>query len=375
VNIIADKDIPFLHGVLEPYAEVSYLPGHEISGHHLKHADALLIRTRTVCDRKLLEHSGIRFIGTATIGHDHIDADYCESRGIVWKNAPGCNAGSVDQYMASSLVRLARKHGFSLRDKALGVVGVGHVGSRIVKTAELLGMHVYLCDPPRVEKEGLCGFISLEGILRECDIITFHVPLQWAGKHSTHHMINRDLLEHTVSDAIIINTSRGPVADTNALKSALSSCRILGTVADVWENEPAIDRELLGMADIATPHIAGYSADGKANGTAAIIHDISSFFQLGLDGWEVSELPPPVRPTVEIDCRGLGEEEVLSRAILAAYDVVEDDAGLRNDPSAFEALRASYAARREFHAFTLKLTGSWNELERKCRRMGFKVLK
>jgi len=375
MKIIADKDIPFLQGVLEPYAEIIYLPGQAISARDLKDADALLTRTRTVCDRKLLENTKVRFIGTATIGFDHIDTDYCESRGIVWKNAPGCNAGSVDQYLASSLVQLARKHGFNLRDKALGVVGVGHVGSKVVKTAELLGMHVYLCDPPRAEKEGLCGFISMEGILRECDIISFHVPLQRDGKHPTYHMIGHDLLERTVRGALIINTSRGPVTDTSALKTALSTSRILGTALDVWENEPAIDRELLAMADIATPHIAGYSADGKANGTTAIVNEVSSFFALGLNDWNATDIPAPAQPVLEIDCRGLEEEEVLSRAILAAYDVTKDDAKLKNDPAAFEVMRSTYPVRREFHAYTVKLAGSWKELEKKCRRLGFTIMK
>ncbi|MBN2480885.1 MAG: 4-phosphoerythronate dehydrogenase [Bacteroidales bacterium] len=373
MKIVVDKDIPFIKGILEPFADVEYLPGNGILNHNLIDADALLIRTRTLCNGELLDQTNVRFIGTATIGYDHIDIAYCDANRIVWRNAPGCNAGSVNQYIASSLVQLAKRHGFSLRDRAFGVVGVGHVGSRVVHTAELLGMHVYLCDPPRVEKEGICGFIDLEGILRESDIITFHVPLQAGKVYNTHHMIGTKLLERTNPGTFIINTSRGPVGDTGALKSALKSGRIRGLVADVWEDEPDIDGDLLSMADIATPHIAGYSADGKANGTAMIVQEASRFFNLGLNQWRPEDIPPPGHPEININCRGHTEEEILSEAILGSYDVLEDDQQLRRSPVDFEKLRSGYPVRREFNSYILKLSASWTSIERRCRRMGFRV--
>ncbi len=373
MKIIIDKDIPFIKGVLEPFADVGYYRGNEISNHQLRNADALLIRTRTFCSHELLDHTSVKFIGTTTIGYDHIDTAYCRGNNIVWKNAPGCNAASVNQYIASSLVLLAARYGFSLKERSIGVVGVGHVGSRIVRTAELLGMHVYLCDPPRVEKEGVCGFIGMDGILRECDIITFHVPLQQGGIYNTWHMIDDELLKKTNPGTFIINTSRGPVADTISLKAALASGRIKGLVADVWEKEPEPDRELLDMSDIATAHIAGYSADGKANGTAMIIQELSRFFDLGLNEWKPAYIPPPKNPEIVIDCKGITEEEILAKAILGSYDVQEDDRRLRNSPAGFEQLRVEYPVRREFSSFTLKLKGSWTAIERRCRRMGFKV--
>lgn len=374
LKIIADDRIPYLKGVLEPFAEIRYLPGHAITSGELKDASALLTRTRTRCDRNLLNNTGVRFIGTATIGYDHIDTHYCEEKGIVWKNAPGCNASSVNQYIASTLTTLAERFDFSLKDRVMGVVGVGHVGSLVVRTAELLGMRVYLCDPPRVRNEGICGFISLEGILRECDLISFHVPLQKEGEDRTWHMIDDRLLKKLLPDAILINTSRGEVADGAALKSAIRQKRLKHLVLDVWENEPLIDRELLDMTDIGTPHIAGYSADGKANATAIVIGELSRFFGLGLDGWKPGNLPPPENPVIEVDCTGIDTEHILSRVIKATYEVMHDDENLRKSPEDFEKIRDRYPPRREFGAYSLKLTGANALVVKTCRKLGFKVI-
>ena len=373
MKIVADKDIPFLQGILEPFAEVVYLPGKDISRSHLSDADALLTRTRTICDEKLLDGTPVKFIGTATIGHDHIDTVYCESKGITWKNAPGCNASSVNQYVASALAALSLRHGFSLTERSLGVVGVGNVGSRVVRTAELLGMHVYLCDPPRVEKEGACGFISLDGIVRECDIITFHVPLASTGKYPTFHMINDYLLEKLKPGTIIINTSRGQVADNESLKRY--SVKKFIFVLDVWENEPFIDRELLSMTDIATSHIAGYSADGKANATSMIVNELSRYFDLVLSDWKADGIPEPAVKEIFIDCSALSKEEIIDKSILGTYNVLIDDEALRRSPLNFEKLRSDYPLRREFEAYTLILKGADTETERLCRKIGFKVKK
>jgi erythronate-4-phosphate dehydrogenase len=371
--IIADDKIPFLKGVLEPCAEVIYMPGEEIRREHLAGADALLIRTRTRCNEELLHNTRIQFIGTATIGFDHIDTGYCESRGIEWKNAPGCNAGSVNQYVMSVLAHLSRSLGFSLKDRVLGVVGVGNVGTRVVTTAEQLGMRVYLCDPPRVRNEGICGFLSLEGIIRECDIITFHVPLN-DETDRTRHLIDRRLLESVNEGTVIINTSRGEVADGIALKEALDEGKIGGAVLDVWENEPLIDTGLLDRCVIGTPHIAGYSVDGKARGTAMIIQELSRHFGLGLNDWEPDELPVPPETAIRIPCNGLSEEEILLRAIEATYRVAEDDKRLRLSPSTFEMQRGNYPLRREFRAYNLDLADAGNTVKRIFRRMGFHVI-
>lgn len=374
MRILADDKIPFLKGVLEPHCEVEYLPGSRITKQEAKNADALLVRTRTLCDAGLLEGSRVKFIGTATIGYDHIDTGYCEEAGIVWKNAPGCNASSVNQYVASALVHVSRKCGFSLRNRALGVVGVGNVGSKVVSMAEQLGMQVYLCDPPRVRTEGICGFISLDGIIRECDIITFHVPLSLDGEDRTFHMVNQDMLKKILPGTLIINTSRGEVADGKALKEALEKGRLAGLVLDVWESEPAIDRDLLDQCILGTPHIAGYSTDGKSRGTSMIVRELSRFFNLGIDDWEPDSIPALPDMMITVDCLDRDEEEIVGQVIHSTYRVEDDDQRLRAAPLEFEKQRGNYPLRREFKAYTLNLLNGWPEIKRTCRKLGFKVI-
>ncbi len=373
MKIIADDKIPYLKGVLEPFADISYVKGSEINRDMLADADALLIRTRTRCNESLLKSSRVKFIGTATIGFDHIDTGWCEENGITWKSAPGCNSSSVNQYIASTLMNLSQKHGFSLSHKAIGVVGVGNVGRKVVHTAEMLGMTVYLCDPPRVRNESSCGFITMDGILRECDIITFHVPLNRSGEDRTWHMVDETFLSRVNRGTFIINTSRGEVVDGNALKKSLNDGRIAGYVLDVWENEPDIDTELLSMCIQGTPHIAGYSADGKATGTAMIVQQLSRHFDLGLDDWTPENVPEPEFSEIVIDCEGLSNDEIIRRAVFHTYDVREDDRRLRDDPSGFEKQRGDYPLRREFQAYKLNLRNSGKEIRRICRKLGFKV--
>jgi erythronate-4-phosphate dehydrogenase len=374
MRIVADDKIPFLKGVLEPFADVEYVPGEKISNEILRNADALLTRTRTRCNEELLRDSRVQFIGTATIGYDHIDTKYCEDHGIVWKNAPGCNAVSVSQYVASALEYLARKFSFSLQNRVLGVVGVGNVGNKVVQIAEMLGMQVYLCDPPRVRHEGACGFISLDGILRECDIITFHVPLNPEGEDKTWHLIDEDLIRRMKPGTIIINTSRGEVADGQALKNALGKKKLGGVVLDVWENEPSIDPELLSECSIGTPHIAGYSADGKAKGTTMIVRELSRFFNLGLEAWEPLGIEEPVNRLITVDCLDRDDDVILSEAFRATYHIEEDDHRLRMALSDFEKQRGNYPLRREFRAYSLELVNGWDKIKRNCRKLGFKVI-
>jgi erythronate-4-phosphate dehydrogenase len=271
------------------------------------------------------------------------------------------------------LVSLSEKLGFKLAHRALGVVGVGNVGSKVVHTAEMLGMQVYLCDPPRVREESSCGFITLEGILRECDIITFHVPLNMQGEDKTFHMVDDSFLAKANKGTIIINTSRGEIADGNALKKSLKEKQIEGFVLDVWEKEPDIDPELLSMSLQGTPHIAGYSADGKATGTAMIIKELSNYFGLGLDEWSASGIPEPDYPVIAIDCQDLSNEDIIRRAVLHTYNVREDDRRLREDPAGFERQRGDYPVRREFNAYTLDLKNAGKDIRRICRKIGFRV--
>ncbi len=374
IKIIADQDIPFLKGVFEPYAEIEYYPGNKITSSVVKNADALVIRTRTKCNRDLLNGSEVKFISSATIGFDHIDTDYCEKKGIKWTNAPGCNSSSVQQYVAAALVYLSGKYNFSMNKRTIGIVGVGHVGTKIVKLAEYVGMTVLLNDPPRVRNEGLCGFVSLEGIVRDCHIITFHVPLNMTGEDKTYHMIDENFLEKVNPGTFIINTSRGEVAETGALKEVLRSGRVAGAVVDVWEGEPDIDVGLLDLVDIGTPHIAGYSADGKANGTTMSVQALSKFFNLGIDNWKPINIPLPENTIISIKNNYGFTEKIISEAIAKTYDIDGDDIRLRQSPETFEKQRADYPLRREFNSYSVKMDRKDRDVERILRRMGFRII-
>jgi erythronate-4-phosphate dehydrogenase len=374
IRIIADEDIPFLKGVLEPYSDIEYYPGNKITGREIADADALIIRTRTKCNSNLLQGSGVRFIASATIGFDHIDTDYCREHNIEWTNAPGCNSSSVQQYIGAALTALSEKYGFSPGSRTIGVVGVGHVGTKVVKLAEHLGMTVLMNDPPRMRKEGQCGFVSLDGILRDCDIISFHVPLNITGEDRTYHMIDDHLLGRLNPGTLIINTSRGEVADTGALKRAAKAGKVKGLVIDVWENEPDIDIDLLNSVDIATPHIAGYSADGKANGTSMSIRSLSRFFGLGLDDWKPLGIPEPENTLITLAEKFASAQENLARAIISTYNIMEDDRRLRMSPETFEDQRANYPLRREFDSYSVRLVDKNNDSKRILRRMGFKII-
>lgn len=356
MKIICDSHIPFLNGVLEPYADVVYLPGGRITRDDVLDADALVVRTRTRCDANLLEGTKVRFIATATIGFDHIDTGWCESNGIAWTNAPGCNSWSVQQYMGSLLANMSQRMGFDCKQKTLGVVGVGNVGSKVARLAALLGFRVLLCDPPRSRREGSNGFVSLDEIIGNCDIITCHVPLTYDGEDSTYHLFDAARLAAMNGSRILINTSRGEVVDCKALKQALKTRSLQAASLDVWENEPDIDKELLDALFTGTPHIAGYSADGKATGTTMCVQALGRFFDLACRDWQATDLPAPLQPLeFTIDAADRKPQEVLADAILHTYDVMQDDAELRADVSGFERLRSEYKTRREFPAFTVKL--------------------
>jgi erythronate-4-phosphate dehydrogenase len=351
IKVIADSHIPFLQGVLEPYSEISYLPGQKIDRQAISGVDAILIRTRTKCTMNMLKGSGLKFIGTATIGKDHIDIGYCNSHNIKWINASGCNSSSVMQYMASVLLKMSQHFRFSLKDKTIGIIGVGNVGSKVEKIAGILGMNVMLNDPPRARKEGKEGFSSLSDLLKRSDIITLHVPLTIVGQDKTYHMINEKSLKKIRKGTWLINTSRGEIAETNSLKKSLDSGRLGGLVADVWENEPVIDIELMDRAFIATPHIAGYSTDGKANGTSVVVNEFSRFFGLPLKNWYPGTLPEPVSPVIKIDGLGKSDEDIIRMAVENTYDVTVDDLKLRFSPQDFERHRNEYYVRREFPSF------------------------
>ncbi len=373
MKIIADDKIPFLKGALEPYAEVVYLPWNEITGNVLKHADAMLIRTRTRCNQQLLKGTSVRFIGTATIGFDHIDTQYCEDNGIRWTNAPGCNSSSVQQYIAAALLTVASANSFYLREKTLGIIGVGNVGSKVAKLGEILGMKVLLNDPPRSRREGQKEFVPIEVILRESDIITVHVPLTMSGEDKTYHLFNDSAFGMMKKGAWFFNSSRGEVADTIALKNVLESRETGGAVIDVWENEPDIDTELLSKVSLATPHIAGYSTDGKANGTAMVVNHLCRFFNLPLENWYPGSIPPPAFPGIMIDGRGRTDEDIIMEAVIHTYNIKSDDEKFRYSPSAFETQRGNYPLRREFSSYTVKLSDSSVSVRSMLEKMGYRI--
>jgi erythronate-4-phosphate dehydrogenase len=288
MKIIIDDKIPYIRGAFEGVAEVVYLPGSKTTPAVVKDADAIVTRTRTICNEKLLAGSSVKFIATATIGYDHIDTDYCNAAGIKWTNAPGCNSKSVEQYIASTLMVLAETRNLQLKDLCIGLVGVGNVGSKVARISELFGMKVLKNDPPRERAEGSAEFVSLKQVMDEADIITLHVPLNMKGEDATYHLGEERFFSGLKKKPVVINSCRGEVVDTNSIKTALKSNQISGFVCDCWENEPDIDLELLDMTEIATPHIAGYSKDGKATGTEMSVHAISKYFNLGLENWHPS---------------------------------------------------------------------------------------
>ena len=373
MKVVIDDKIPYIKGVLEPFAEVVYLPGSKTTPEEVRDADALITRTRTICNEKLLAGSSVKYIATATIGYDHIDTGYCSKAGIKWTNAPGCNAKSVEQYIASALFTWALERRIKLREKTIGIVGVGNVGSKVARFCEIIGMKVLLNDPPRERAEGTDKFVSLRTIQEEADIITFHVPLNLVGEDATFHMANENFFKQLARKPLVINSCRGEVFDTTAVKTALKNGLVSDFIADCWENEPDIDLELLDLAYLATPHIAGYSKDGKANGTMMSIQAISRFFNLGIDNWQPSEVELPENTKILIDGTRRDEESIIAEAVLSTYDIEADDVALKANPELFEKLRGDYSIRREFQVFRVLASNINPVVIKKLKAIGFQV--
>lgn len=336
MKIIVDNKVPYIRETLEKIADqVIYLPGKDITHDIVKDADALITRTRTKCNRELLEGSNIKFIGTATIGFDHIDTEFCKRANITWKNCPGCNAGAVEQYVHAVLLLLEKEKGINLKNSCIGIIGVGHVGTRIRNMAERLGMKILLNDPPRNDN-GEKGYVDLQTIADNCNIITFHTPLIREGKYKTYHLANKDFFGLLKRKPVIINTSRGEVIDTNAILDALNNNTISEAVIDVWENEPNINIDLLNKVFIGTPHIAGYSADGKINATRMTLESLCQFFNINAE-INISLPPDPNAP--------YSDDE--NTRILQQYNPHDDCEALRSHTQMFEQLRGDYKLRRE----------------------------
>lgn len=336
MKIVVDDKIPYIRETICQLAdEVVFLSGAAITADDVKDADVLVVRTRTRCNQQLLEGSKVQLVVTATIGYDHIDTEWLESAGIRWTNCPGCNSGSVAQYVESTLLLLEQKKGLSLRQSTIGIVGCGHVGSKVKAVAERLGMRVLVCDPPLASTPSplTSHFVSLDEIERNSDIITFHVPLTKEGDYATWHLADDDFFHRLSRVPYIINTSRGEVVDNKALLLAIEEGRVRDAIIDVWENEPHPDATLLDKVFIGTPHIAGYSADGKTNADNMVIDAICQQFGLSHPGI----IAPPALPK---DFHYTGNP-------LELYNPMDDSQKLKAEPSHFEQLRNNYPLRRE----------------------------
>jgi erythronate-4-phosphate dehydrogenase len=378
MNILVDENIPYGPEAFGTLGTVRKAPGRSITNAMLADVDALIIRSITKVNAALLEGTPVRFVGTCTIGEDHVDKAHLAGQGIGFSSAPGCNANSVAEYVVTALLYLAQKYGFDLNSKRLGIVGVGNVGSKVRRKAEALGMTCVLNDPPLAAKTSDPVYRPLDE-LRECDVITFHTPLNKSGDYPSWHLADEAFLASLRPGTILFNTSRGAVVDNSALEAALRRGHITAAVLDVWEKEPTPDLDLLALTDIATPHIAGYSFDGKVNGTRQIYEALCAV--LGIDApWDPKPLlPPPPLPELTVDP---DSPDVLTTAVLQAYDLPGDDARMRGITSAspdeqgvyFDRLRKEYPVRREFFNTRIRLTRPDNGLRDTLSGIGFNVV-
>lgn len=342
MKIVADSVIPFLKGVFEPYADIVYKDGKDISADDLVDASALIVRTRTRCDASLLEGSPVEMIATATIGTDHIDLPWCRSKGIEVANAAGCNAGGVMNYVLSSLYAVASRRSIRLDKSVFGIIGVGNVGSKVEYAARKLGFEVLLCDPPRALKEGPEGFCCLDYLLDNADIVTIHTPLD----KTTFGMAGEDFFHKIKHGAIFINAARGEIVNEPALIHAAP--KLGAVIIDTWCNEPKVNPAVMELADIATPHIAGYSYQGKQKGTAMAVQAVARHF--GID--QLYDFSPesenPELSPIKLDPSGKSQGEIAA-LMQYNYPVFTDDFMFRIEPEAFERLRGEYSYRREFY--------------------------
>lgn len=342
MKIVADKHIPFLEGVFEPYADVVYIDGVNITHHDIIDADALIIRTRTKCNAELLDGTKVKMIATATIGVDHIDLDYCREHGIEVHNSEGCNAGGVMQYVFSALYGVAARKGIKLDGATFGIIGVGNVGKKVEAMARHLGFNVLLCDPPRAAAEGDEGFCPLEYLLANSQIVTMHVPLD----ETTRKMADEEFFMLMPPGAIFINASRGEVVDEQALVQAIP--KLGAVVIDTWNNEPNVNSDLVEMVDIATPHIAGYSYQGKQNGTAFAVRAVARHFGIKelYDYYPEADIPDHDPVLLDLKDKTHGERAAVFQY---NYPIFTDDFRFRMEPDKFEKLRSEYQYRREIY--------------------------
>ena len=375
--IIADENIPAAQEAFSAIGEVQTLPGRQMVAADVRDADILLVRSVTRVNERLLSGSNVRFVGSATIGTDHVDLEWLAEHDISFANAPASNAISAAEYVISALLHVSRKHAISLKSIDVGIVGCGNVGSRVQSRLEAMGLRCLVCDPPRAEREGPEGFVSMSQIA-SADVVSVHVPLVKAGRHRTVNLIDRDFLESLGAESIFINTSRGDVVDEGALTKKHMQSEAFRMILDVWNNEPVINTGLAGLTDIATPHIAGYSIDGKLRATQMLYDALANY--LGIEPvWQAETvLPKPEQPEIELSSAA-DEIEVISQCMRWVYDITADDQRMRDTfdlsgaerGQAFDRLRKQYPLRRECSAYRIDQTSVHPEHADVLKSFGF----
>lgn len=376
INIIADENLAYPTELFSQYGNVLLVNGRKIPNSILKNVDALMIRSVTEVNEDLLDGTNIRFVGTATIGTDHIDLDYLKSKGIAFASAPGCNSYAVAEYITASLIFTAVKNNFSLKDKSIGIVGIGNVGSKVARFCEVLGMNVLKNDPPLFRQGKLQDSVPLKDLL-DSDIISLHVPLKTEGEDKTFHLFDEEKLGLLKSNALLINTSRGAVIDNEALARIIKKKK-LNVVLDVWEEEPDIRNNLVNQVLIGTPHIAGYTLEGKVNGSVMIYEALADF--LGKEKTINIKLPEVINRQYDFNF-SLSKEEALHNIIKEIYNIQGDHNNLRMINSLhksdrgmyFDRLRKNYPLRREFSNYMIKLTKPDSEVEMMLKELRFSV--
>jgi len=378
MHILADENIPLVEAFFAEHGEIRRMHGRTINRAALGDSEVLLVRSVTRVDRELLEGSRVRFVGTCTIGTDHLDLDYFEDVGIAWASAPGCNARGVVDYVLGSLLALAEGEGVELADLRYGVVGAGEVGGRLVEVLRGLGWNVRVCDPPRQARE-TGEFVGLDEIIEECDVISLHTPLILEGEHATFHLLDQARLERLRPGAWLINASRGAVVDNAALREQLAQRPDIQAVLDVWEGEPQVDVALVELCWIATPHIAGYSLDGKLRGTAQVYQAFCA--SRGLEPKvELAELMPETPLCGLSFAETASPEDMLATICRAVYDPRRDDAAFRRSlagddeqrRAGFDRLRKQYPPRREIDGLEIEV-GSHAQLQQIVRALGCRL--
>ncbi|MFU0885722.1 4-phosphoerythronate dehydrogenase PdxB [Kluyvera sichuanensis] len=355
MKILVDENMPYARELFSRLGEVRAVPGRPIPTDALTDADALMVRSVTKVNEALLGDKAIKFVGTATAGTDHVDQPWLAQAGIGFSAAPGCNAIAVVEYVFSALLMLAERDGFALADRTVGIVGVGNVGGRLQKRLEALGIKTLLCDPPRADNGDEGDFRSLDDLVAEADVITFHTPLYKEGQYKSLHLADETLIRSLKPGTILINACRGPVVDNAALLKCLEAGQALSVVLDVWEPEPDLNLALLDKVDLGTSHIAGYTLEGKARGTTQVFEAYSQFIGQPQEVALSTLLPAPEFGRISLN--GPLDQPTLKRLVHLVYDVRRDDAPLRKVagiPGEFDKLRKNYLERREWSSLTVE---------------------